>query len=127
MKYILKYLPEDGQINVGTNHKKVKLFLCTIDTQIGEISPEATWVKEGDEFDEHEITAVYAVNVETISRTNKNKHVVIIGSGELYDGRVDDVISYWIEEPYQYGLSLIKKGEPYIIYYQIKGPCGHYH
>lgn len=113
MKYFAKYLPVEGEVNIGDNfidtgvmnligkrankhgdysgYQKVKLFLCSRDIQvgdtvkallvdkfgykdylitdkdsaelsiemgdfkvIGEISPEATWVKEGDEFDRTE-------------------------------------------------------------------------
>lgn len=108
--YFAKYLPVEGEIKEGDMYwfngsptelrkdnndahgmcscKKVKLFLCSRDIQIGdkvrwltgngewgnsvvtgdpsklietykvigEISPEAIWVKEGDEFDEGDIS-----------------------------------------------------------------------
>lgn len=62
---------------------------------IGEISPEATWVKEGDEFDENYI------------------------------------LGYIAEDGSSYPLDII--GEQLVVssesidYYQIKGPCGHFH
>lgn len=111
MKYFAKYFPvegkirqgdkylEDGLILIATEHKdyynydflkKVRLFLCSTDIQVGNnyhfdvgyasgeriadqddidqlhlennpfkvigpISPEATWVKEGDEFNEDQV------------------------------------------------------------------------
>jgi hypothetical protein len=35
--------------------KNDKLFLFKEEQEIGQISPDATWVKEGDEFDENEL------------------------------------------------------------------------
>lgn len=85
MKYFTKYLPVEGEIKDGdtylfdgkiqtckvsiikeleefygrkiTEYQKVKLFLCSrdIETSLGEISPSAIWVKEGDEFEEEDI------------------------------------------------------------------------
>jgi hypothetical protein len=94
-QYFAKYLPVEGEIKegdivIGMDGKKVKLFLCSRNIQvgdkvldirtntwkevnnscgvelykqkpndiqfkvIGEISPNAKWVKEGDEFEEND-------------------------------------------------------------------------
>lgn len=53
-------------INNHTDWKKVKLLLCSRDITlddcvikvIGEISPDAIWVKEGDEFEEDEVNII---------------------------------------------------------------------
>jgi len=145
MKYFAKYLPVEGEIKkedrqidskgnisvftsvsmniLGETYKKVKLFFCSRDTQvgdkdvhwdeattdivdkldvklgkeagafkvIGEISPEATWVKEGDEFNENEIQR-YA--------------------------KLEHGIAPWIKDREKVGYECIV---------QIKGPCGHFH
>lgn len=54
-----------GEDWVGTDCKLIKLFLCSRDIQVGdkadlfkilaEISSEATWIKDGDEFNENEV------------------------------------------------------------------------
>lgn len=152
-QYFVKYLPVEGEIKNGNKFlsneeikicvnengrssclvngdKKVKLFLCSRDIQVGDkykyidetdnnsiheglaniievredevvfdnktflykrevikvigkISPNTTWVKEGDEFDENQVEIVEEIN---------------------YDGQV-------VQEEGIY----------------IKGPCGHYH
>jgi len=157
--YFAKYLPVEGEIKEGElvtdnhgifpyhkgnpcqgvfgNFKKVKLFLCSRDIQvgdkvvyeahldfgvqlvtnieddevavlskgskthahnllkvIGEISPEATWVKEGDEFDEDEWRfVVYDFDITPI----------ILPKNRKYDKKKD------------------------VFNLEIKGPCGHFH
>ena len=112
--YFTKYLPVEVEIKegepfdtiVGIYGKKMKLFLCSRDIQvgdtfhsfsgmselkwdgkfqlhpddfkvIGEISNEATWVKEGDEFDESEIKIIqrpkYKENWKSFPFKGKNK------------------------------------------------------
>jgi hypothetical protein len=138
MKHFAKYLPVEGEIKEGDTvllascdeiytydkkvvtlvprDKKVKLFLCSRDIQvgdkisiegvtestiyggqnlsssikegkvfkvIGEISPEATWVKDGDKFEKSDIK--------------------VVGYGENWSKHQN--------------LSNIK----------VKGPCGHFH
>jgi len=181
VKYFIKYLPVEGEINEGDKfldhtdnlikdahipeiynnphvpyfdgYKKVKLFLCSRDIQktdkeiyvhkpdgseatkvelidiisdkeitavmfkwgeqtpgtliqntfkvIGEISPEAKWVKEGDEFDEEEI--------EWICDSGDEQRISIWSLRELAKN----------------------DGEKFIFpnggTYAVKGPCGHFH
>lgn len=84
------HLPS-GEI-ISTIHDEIDLELCTVGFKsiglqpvfkvIGEISPDTTWVKEGDEFDEDEI--------------RNAKGLAAMGAIEY---------NYW----------------------EIKGPCGHFH
>ena len=68
---------------------------------IGEISPEATWVKEGDEFDEDEL------GIKEIDINN------------------EDIWTEWDFQDKGWEENL-KKGLVSILV-QIKGPCGHFH
>jgi hypothetical protein len=157
--YFAKYLPVEGEIKEGDlyladgnlvckakipkkynnphvpyfdSYKKVKLFLCSRDIQvgdkffhndfpnkefevesslhftkliktsgsykvIGEISPEATWVVEGDEFDEEHI---------------KRNHI-------CYDT--------WGNTGYCFHCQRSKGCDSEDYNYLIKGPCGHFH
>lgn len=73
---------------------------------IGEISPEATWVKEGDEFDEEEIGILYNF------------------VGEDSDDELFTIDSFWKEAKRWYHGKVPKYINPPIA---IKGPCGHFH
>lgn len=110
--------------------KKVKLFLCSRDIQvgdevtsyisgkkikanlfphthphfvkvIGEISPDATWVKEGQEFSEEEVK----INFEFLA----GKYWIVCNS------LAKNIENEWIAS--KIGRYTMK----------IKGPCGHYH
>jgi hypothetical protein len=157
--YFAKYLPVDGEIKEGDSYlfadkvllapktfadhdegsdgkrRKVKLFLCSEDIQIGdmvkdinypsqipflmdglylkilkekgikdnfyrvvgEISPEATWVKDGDEFDECKVVHYFELN----------------GIWKYVGVRDAEIMR--------------KKGETVKEICKIKGPCGHFH
>lgn len=72
---------------------------------IGEISPEATWVKEGDEFDDSQIAYWYSGTVKPTSfneMTKEEKRLAIKRFIKRFE-------------------------EPSIIGPFIKGPCGHFH
>lgn len=116
--------------------QKVKLFLCSRDINwtedlkesgkvhihhdgseppfkvVGKVSPEATWVKEGDEFEEHHV----------------RKYIEL----EIYYA---DASEQWqtglrIIEPEKEYIPRKEKGYDESITYetiQIKGPCGHFH
>jgi hypothetical protein len=156
IKYFVKYPPVEGEIEkhdywqaksgdiipAGSGErilhhanevgcKKVKLFLCSRDIQVGdevqngdgelckipneadlrnakehgffkilgEISPEATWVKEGDDFDEEEIEFWDKTEDHPTDKSYLHKW--------LKEGRVDYVLKYF--------------------YFKILGPCKHFH
>ena len=65
---------------------------------IGEISPEATWVKEGDEFEEEDVKCY--------------KHLILKDGSTLCSHTEEEDMSPRCE---------------YANVYQIKGPCGHFH
>lgn len=71
---------------------------------IGEISPEATWVKEGDEFDEDEVEGVLY----------NRKHP----DESIYGFTVEKLLA-WIK--------LNPMPEKYQVIFHIKGKCGHFH
>lgn len=153
-KYFTKYLPVEGEIKNGdkyvtedgilrdttyqtedgrggtidrTHDKKVKLFLCSRDIQvgdkvidsidgkeyevksgflppemvkvIGEISPEAKWVKEGDEF----LGPEAGVKCEVFPIHDHDDETEEMIFTDKYGKKVDTPI------------------------YLIKGPCGHFH
>jgi hypothetical protein len=161
LPYFAKYLPvkgeikegeicfvDDGQGNTGylpfkkvyTTQgepfpKKVKLFLCSRDIQvgdkcvgftggewfdvtvsdptklidtykvIGEISPEATWVKEGDEFDEDEWRERY------------------------WDTEVNRFLNWKVETVDDENTNIVNALKEGILkkLVELKGPCGHFH
>lgn len=83
MKYFARFLPVEGEIKERDWYKspsggilsqhngsellpdgwyKVKLYLCSRDNPdepIGMINPNDTWIKEGDEFSEDEISRAF--------------------------------------------------------------------
>lgn len=99
--------------------KDDKLFLYKGEQEVGQVSPEATWVKEGDEFDEYKI-----------------KHYRFDAFGELdtYSKTKEEFDKF--KEEYQertgkpYEHISRKKGCGSGCYYGnilLKGPCGHFH
>ena len=150
-KYFCKFLPVEGEIKEGDFYitspdykivrkcedrswgtfemcKKVKLFLCSRDIEvgdkawttvgscfdtfkegydkqywfkvIGEISSEATWVKEGDEFDEYE---------EWWWNSS-------LGSGSMIMKKMKEEFD-----------NIFKNYPDITIVCKVKGPCGHFH
>ncbi len=92
---------------------------------IGEISPDATWVKEGDEFDEDDIEQVselYGWNKEY--NTDKDfqkffdKSLSKTCTHFIYEGETD-----WLDEAGTINLNF----RVYTKIYKVKGPCGHFH
>lgn len=77
---------------------------------IGEISPEATWVKEGDEFDEDEVQfkLIYEQDYEDDS-------IEIVSEEEWLKAKLKDKLKMF---------NFITLYEKII---EIKGPCGHFH
>lgn len=77
---------------------------------VGEISPEATWVKEGDEFDEDEVQfkLIYEQDYEDDS-------IEIVSEEEWLKAKLKDKLKMF---------NFITLYEKII---EIKGPCGHFH
>jgi len=96
---------------------------------VKEVSPEATYVEEGQEFNDSDLNILKAVTVKCVSRSNKSEHEVVIGNDEnYYEGIIKDVLEDWIDKPEQYGLSIIEHSEePHVHIIKVKGPCGHFH
>ena len=92
---------DDYKINIGvTGRYDFKV--------IGEISPDAKWVKEGMEFNEEEVCGIYPQSYE-------DDTLVPINEFEKYVTEMN---------------SMRKKGYEYNVaemQYAIKGPCGHFH
>jgi hypothetical protein len=168
-KYFAKYLSVEGEIKEGDpvqidggqvilysskwqntfrkfNRKKVKLFLCSRDIQvgdkvtfndgttsevpkdyplyilregsactkvIGEISSNASWVKEGDEFDEEDI----------------KYHCVFVnpfGEFSHYGFTEKEFLTKNLKSYPQDGTFKRHRGMWFVGLY-IKGPCGHFH
>lgn len=86
---------------------------------IGEISPEATWVTENQEFDENEIKLTtpfkYKEGWEIIYRQGKDRLTDKIQQVRPYSPSFG--INRWE----------ILDLQPEDCIYQIKGPCGHFH
>lgn len=121
------------------DHTRVKLFLCSRDIQvgdkvidsidgkeyevksgflppemvkvIGEISSEATWVKEGDEFDE--------IRYECLS-------INAFGEGTSHVFTEDQFKKRDIK-PYPRTNSLCAPRGIWFLSIMVKGPCGHFH
>ena len=74
---------------------------------MGLISPEATWVKEGDEFEEDQIKIC-------VDPDNQDNWYVDVPSGKYHD---DDPIPPSRDNLYTDGTKIV----------YIKGPCGHFH
>jgi len=95
---------------------------------IGEISPDVTWVKEGAEFSEDEVIPFWRISIETWSSAHKSNNVMDLGS-ERYpeyftEGRIKTILQYYCDENYISARTLEK---PFVAYYELKGPCGHFH
>ena len=137
---------------------KVQLFLCSRDIQvgdkvldedycewivvesdlknlnpltkvIGQISPQATWVKAGDEFDEDEVRLMKAIKVKYSTRAHGGEDTIILGSEDSYsEDELQESLEYWCERPNQFGIQSAKGvGDIFINHIEIKGPCGHFH
>ena len=78
---------------------------------IGEISPKATWVKEGDEFDE--------IRYECLSINAFGEGTTHIFTEEEFKKR--DIM------PYPRTNSLCAPRGIWFLYIMVKGPCGHFH
>lgn len=70
---------------------------------IGESSPDATWVKEGDEFSE--------------------KDVII----DVYRGQIDDEPLWTFNGDKKESINICIKDKNFIVIARLKGPCGHFH
>lgn len=79
--------------------KEGKLFLFKKDQEIGQVSPDATWVKEGDKWTEEEFYW---------GCFPRHEHA-------------EDGSTIWLDEDNELD------PERKIPIYNIKGPCGHFH
>lgn len=161
MKYFTRYLPVEGEIKAGDKYirknapqwgvsiacacpdqilwKKVQLFLCSRDIQVGDsyhfdvgyasgekvadqedvtqlhlennpfkvigpISPKATWVKEGDEFEEDQVQEWF---------WHKNQKAFMFRADEEWVPKFLEISKD--KDWYERG------------HYMIKGPCGYFH
>jgi hypothetical protein len=128
----------------GNGCNKVQLFLCSRDIQvgdkyicdafsdseqvhregyplhtdaykvIGEISPEATWVKEEDEFDEAQIEIVEYIIAERAGNTCTNEFYT---NYLLPKKNIADHSDWWVDGEIKEAKTLVK----------VKGSCGHFH
>lgn len=93
--YFAKYLPKPGGYSrvvknaegIPIDHEtEVQLFLCLRDIKeldykvMGPISPAATWVKEGDEFEENELAVL------EWGGSSVRKHINMVDFSELEVG-----------------------------------------
>ncbi len=90
---------------------------------VGEISPDATWVREGDEFDEDNIKQTSEIyEWEDISEVEEAFNNFFVKSLSTTSTHFN--IKYWIRDKNE-GDSVVF--EVFKKTYQIKGPCGHFH
>jgi len=109
---------------------------------VGEISPEATWVKEGDQFEENEICKVGTIRrdivikegIETRTAWGDRVKVLKLADDLTFHGHLCE---YLDEADLNHNVAC-RKGETYeyhpnllgyidLHYYKILGPCGHFH
>jgi hypothetical protein len=105
---------DKGLVSKEISHKSTMPILDAYELQalkeygaykiIGEISPEATWVREGDEFDEDEVRF-------RIMNVNFLEEIAIVDN---------------LEQAYEHGYYEAHTDECKIIA-EIKGKCGHFH
>lgn len=91
---------------------------------IGEISPEAVWVKEGDEFDEDEIEQIiktFTWNKDYDDDVIEKAFKEFCDENFNYSHFVVDSITKWKDAPEEYTFKV------FLNVYRIKGPCGHFH
>lgn len=117
---------EDTLIATENTHWRIKDFGYY--KIIGEISPDVTWVKEGAEFSEDEVIPFWRISIETWSSAHKGNNVMDLGS-ERYpeyftEGRIKTILQYYCDENY---ISARTVEKPFVAYYELKGPCGHFH
>lgn len=98
------YVFEQG--GLGTNKNTFKI--------IGEISPDATWVKEGDEFDEDEIEKIY-----------KKQFECLCEKPNMYRSEEQANCEYMVDD--HRGGDLCIRRIDVLDYIKLKGPCGHFH
>lgn len=107
---------------------------------IGEISPEATWVKEGDEFTEDEIKIILGSKVRKEFRNGEISEILLFdqkdiftnyGINHLEEWIIQDAAERWAENEssgQNYGYTWFWNEEPPFIHHiKILGPCGHFH
>lgn len=96
---------------------------------IGEISPEAKWVKEGMEFDEEEIRRIYACRATISTRASGYERDFIVGDNpdpKAIDNYFHNEVEY--NESHYWGESItIDEHKPFIHHIELKGQCGHFH
>jgi hypothetical protein len=82
---------------------------------IGEISPDATWVKEGDEFEEHEIkqeSLTFNLPLNSDLERTAEERTRAMFNVDSYTSTVSEGVA---------------KVEVTFKEFKIKGPCGHFH
>lgn len=81
---------------------------------IGLISPEATWVKEGDEFDEDEIQIIFMKNYKCLCE-----------KPNIYRSPEQFSCKYMVDD--HRGSDFCVRKEDVISYIKVKGCCNHFH
>lgn len=97
---------------------------------VGEISPEAIWVKEGMQFDENEIKIIWGSKVRKEFR-NGERIDILLFTHYPKEWEIQDQAERWAENDpagQNYGYEWFWNEEPpFIKHVQILGPCGHFH
>lgn len=138
-KYFTKYIPVEGEIEknepfdpiVGIYGKKMKLFLCSRDIQVG----DKVILEDHPDFGEKIILAINEGVVDLSNGGKTHNHNLIKIIGEISSEAT------WVTDGLEFDESQIKMGylnsygefhenhfeEGKSIMVQIKGPCGHFH
>ncbi|MFA9239429.1 MAG: hypothetical protein ACEQSQ_06005 [Candidatus Paceibacteria bacterium] len=103
--------------------KDEKLLLFKEDKEIGQISPDATWVKDGDEFDEDKIEQV------TTTYSWEDTDDATFRFQQFFDKSLSKTSTYW-KVDFRYENKSEGDTVTFRVFkkiYKIKGPCGHFH
>jgi len=109
-----KFVSEDGRVFNSLLEGEDNINFVDRFKVIGEISPNATWVKEGDEFDENQLQIKYHITYRCLC---KEKDGCEDESCQHYEGGVNKYVNGC------YRQELLRTA--YEI--KVKGPCGHFH
>lgn len=120
-------------INGGGFTTEDNIIICKYNSfkVIGEISTDATWVKEGDKFSEDQVRLLKAVNVKYHTRAHAGTDVMNLGYKpvDYYTPNIiQDRLERWHSEPEQYGISSSECDDIVFVHtVEILGQCGHFH
>jgi hypothetical protein len=118
---------DDGELRSLEELKELRVFKV-----IGEVSDDALWARERDEFDEDEIRIVYGSPVKKVWSAGESKHVLEFFGHWPEEWEIEDSAKNWAEHEdfggHSRGYTLYWNEEPtFVKRIQLFGHCKHFH